>query len=122
MKYAQIKEITNHLRNNTTPSEEKLWKYLRKKQLDGRRFLRQHAIIYDSNVDEHFFYVPDFYCFKENLAIELDGKIHLYQKEKDKNRDEILNDLGINVLRFKNEELENIENVLARIKREFKDL
>ena len=120
MKYAEIKEITNRLRNNTTPSEDKLWKYLRKKQVIGRRFLRQHAIIYDSNGDEHFFYVPDFYCFKEQLAIELDGKIHLYQKGKDKNRDEILNVLGITVLRFQNEELKNIENVMDRIKREFK--
>lgn len=120
MKYAQIKEITQRLRNNPTPSEEKLWKYLRKKQLDGRRFLRQYAILYDSDGDEHFFYIPDFYCFKENIAIELDGKIHLYQKERDKNRDEILNDLGITVLRFQNVELENIEKVLKRIKREFK--
>ena len=120
MKYAQIKEITQHLRNNVTPAEEKLWKYLRRKQLDGRRFLRQYAIIYDSDGDEHFFYVPDFYCFTENLAIELDGEIHLYQKEKDKTRDEILNGLGINVLRIQNEELENIDKVLEKIKREFK--
>ena len=120
MKYAQIKEITQHLRSNTTPSEVKLWKYLRRKQLGGRRFLRQYAIIYDSDGDEHFFYVPDFYCFKENLAIELDGRIHLYQKEKDKSRDEILNDLGITVLRFQNEELEKIEEVLERIKMEYK--
>ena len=121
MKYAEIKEVTNRLRKNATPSEVKLWKYLRKKQLDGRKFLRQHAIVYDSNGDEYFFYVPDFYCYKESLAIELDGKIHLYQKEKDKNRDEILNDLGINVLRFQNEELENIEYIIDRIKQEFKD-
>jgi len=107
MKYAEMKEITNHLRNNTTPSEVKLWKYLRRKQLAGRRFLRQYAIIYDSHGDEHFFYVPDFYCSKENLAIELDGKIHLYRKEHDRNRDEILNAIGIKVLRFQNEELVN---------------
>ena len=121
MKYAEIKEITNRLRNDPTPSEMRLWKYLRKKQLEGRRFLRQHAIVYDSNRDEHFFYVPDFYCFKENLAIELDGKIHLFRKEHDKRRDEILNGLGIKVLRFQNEELENIGNVLLKIKSEFKN-
>lgn len=121
MKYAQIKEITQKLRNGTTPSEVKLWKYLRRKQLDGRRFLRQHAIIYESIGDEHFFYVPDFYCSKENLAVELDGEIHFYQKEKDNNRDEILNDLGIRVLRFQNEELDDLENVLNRIRKEFGD-
>jgi very-short-patch-repair endonuclease len=51
MKYPQIKEITNHLRKNTTPAKEKLWKYLRKKQLDDRKFLWQHAIIYVSDGD-----------------------------------------------------------------------
>ena len=120
MKYEQIKEKTRGLRKNPTPEERKLWRYIRKKQLAGRKFLRQHAIIYDSAGDEHFFYVPDFFCYKENLAIELDGEIHLYRKAKDKRRDEILNELGINVLRIKNEELENIDNVLLKIKSEFK--
>jgi very-short-patch-repair endonuclease len=121
MKYDQIKQITRKLRHNATPPEQKLWRYLRRKQLDGRKFLRQHAIIFESIGDEHFFYVPDFYCFKENLAIELDGKIHLYTKERDENRDEILNDLGIKVLRFQNQELDEIETVLEKIKREFKN-
>ncbi len=120
MKYQQIKEITQKLRKEVTPEEIKLWKYLRKKQLEGRNFLRQHAIIYDSAGDEHFFYVPDFYCFKENLAIELDGKIHDFTKEKDNRRDGILKDMGVKMLRFKNEELGAIDNVLVRIKNEFK--
>ena len=117
----QIKEITRRLRHKATPAERRLWKHLRRKQLGGRKFLRQHAIIYDSSGDEHFFYVPDFYCFKEKLAVELDGKIHRFSKAKDKNRDAILLDLGIKVLRFKNEELEDIESVLMRIRKEFKE-
>ena len=120
MKYEQIKKITQRLRHTTTPEEKRLWKYLRRKQLDGRKFLRQHAIVYDSIGDEHFFYIPDFYCFKEELAIELDGKIHDFIKKRDKRRDEILEDMEIKVLRFKNEELENIDDVLERIKKEFK--
>ena len=68
-----------------------------------------------------FFYVPDFYCFKEELAIELDGKIHNFRKEKDNRRDGILKEMGINILRFKNKELKNIDNVLERIKKEFKE-
>ncbi len=119
MKYEQIKQITQKLRNEATFEEVKLWKYLRRKQLEGRKFLRQHAIIYDSVGDEHFFYMPDFYCFKENIAIELDGKIHEFTKEKDKRRDGILKDMGIKILRFKNEELNDIESVLERIKKEF---
>ncbi|MDK2979529.1 MAG: hypothetical protein PWP52_2243, partial [Bacteroidales bacterium] len=48
MTYPEIKELTRRLRNNPAPSEQILWRYLRKKQLDGRKFLRQHAIIYES--------------------------------------------------------------------------
>lgn len=121
MKYLQIKEITKKLRHKATPAERRLWKHLRRKQLGGRKFLRQHAIIYDSSGDKHFFYVPDFFCFKENLAIELDGKNHQFSKAKDNRRDEILRDMGIKVLRFKNEDLIDIENVLERIKIEFRD-
>ncbi|MDK2978549.1 MAG: hypothetical protein PWP52_1263 [Bacteroidales bacterium] len=119
MTYPEIKELTRKLKNNPTPLEQILWRYLRKKQLDGRKFLRQHAIIYESVGKEHFFYVPDFYCEKEKLAIELDGKIHDYSKGRDRKRDEILNDLGIKILRIKNEALQNIENVLAKIKDNF---
>jgi very-short-patch-repair endonuclease len=120
MKYEQIKEITRRLRHNATPEEVKLWRYLRKRQIEGRKFLRQHAIIYESIGNEHFFYVPDFFCYKENLAVELDGKIHYYRKEEDNRRDEILNQLGINVLRIKNDELIDIDKVLVKIKNKFK--
>jgi very-short-patch-repair endonuclease len=119
MTYPEIKKITRKLRNNLTPSEQVLWKHLRKKQIEGRKFLRQHAIIYESVGKEHFFYVPDFYCAKEKLAIELDGKVHDFIKKKDLKRDKILNDLGIKVLRIKNEDLQNIENIIIRIKNEF---
>lgn len=88
--------------------------------MEGRKFIRQHAIIYETIGSEYFFYVSDFYCYEENLAVEPDGKIHFYRKEKDKRRDEILEPEGIKVLRFKNEELEDIEIALERIKQEFK--
>jgi very-short-patch-repair endonuclease len=120
MKYHEIKEIKTKLRNNTTPSEKILWNHIRNRQLLGRKFLRQHALIYDSNEDEHFFFVPDFYCEAEKLAVELDGKVHDYTKIHDTNRDAILSDLGILVLRIKNEELEIVSDVLDKIKATFK--
>ena len=121
MLYEQIKQTARNLRWNATPAEKKLWRYLRRKQLKGRKFLRQHAIIYETINNEHFFYVPDFYCFKENMAIELDGAIHKYRKERDERRDEILENMGIKILRFKNEDLEDIESVVQKILLEFKD-
>jgi very-short-patch-repair endonuclease len=49
MKWVEIKEIATKLRNNPTPSEILLWSVIRNKQLIGRKFLRQHPIIYDSD-------------------------------------------------------------------------
>jgi very-short-patch-repair endonuclease len=115
MKYTQIKEIKQRLRNNSTPSEKILWKYIRNRQILGRKFLRQHAIIYQSIGDEHFFFVPDFYCEAEKLAVELDGKIHDFTKIKDACRDDIINSMGITVLRIKNEELIDMPTVCVKI-------
>ncbi|MDK2978305.1 MAG: hypothetical protein PWP52_1019 [Bacteroidales bacterium] len=95
MTYPEIKELTRKLRSNPTPAEKILWRHLRRKQLKERKFLRQHAIIYESVGKEHFFYVPDFYCEMENLAVEIDGKVHTFTKERDLKRDEILKDFGI---------------------------
>jgi len=50
------------------------------------------------------------------LVIEIDGEIHNYHKKRDALRTEIINMLGIRVLRFKNEEvLNNIDKVLKVI-------
>jgi len=96
-----------------------LWRYLKGKQLKGRKFLRQHPIVYQVNKRECFFFIPDFYCVDEHLVIELDGGIHDDRKEKDLHRDRILSSLGLKILRIKNEELINIESVLLRIIQQF---
>lgn len=119
MKYHEIKKLTRRLRRNQTPCEAILWSHLRNKQLLGRKFLRQHPIIYESNGTEHFFYVADFYCRKERLVIELDGPIHRTQIERDTKRDLILNCRDLKVLRIKNKELSDIEKVLMKIIDEF---
>lgn len=121
MKYSELKSIVHKLRCNLTPSEKILWKNLKGRQLSGRKFIHQSAIIYEKNKDEYFFYVPDFYCREEKLAVELDGKIHENQVEYDRHRDEILNAYGIMVLRIKNDELFDINIVLNKIKAEFCD-
>jgi very-short-patch-repair endonuclease len=117
MKYSQIKKFARRLRNNPTPSEALLWKYLKEDRLYNRRFLRQHPIIYESIYQEHFFYIPDFYCASCKLIVELDGRIHDYQADRDRHRDEILHHYGLTVVRIKNEELHDIEKVLEKIKK-----
>jgi len=123
MKWNEIREVASNLRNNPTLSEIKLWKQIRNKKLSGRKFLRQHPIIYDSNrdINEYFFFIPDFYCASEKLIIELDGKIHDFQKEKDYRRDEILAAYNLKVLRINNEELNDIRTVINKITAEFRN-
>ncbi len=76
-----------------TNAEKLLWDKLRRKQLKGRQFYRQRPI---GN------YIADFYCPSAGLVIEVDGGQHYYGKgaEKDRARDELMNKLGIKVLRY----------------------
>ncbi len=121
MKYPDIKARASELRKNQTPSEKLLWQNIRKHKLFGMKFLRQHPLIYESNRNEHFFFIPDFYCAKAKLAVELDGEIHNKTIERDNNRDLILNKMGIRVLRIKNEELNDIDAVIQKIENVLKE-
>lgn len=96
-------------RNNPTPEEKLLWKYLRKKQLAGYRFQRQYSIET---------YILDFYCAKVKLGIELDGSHHSNEdiKQNDETRTLNLNSHEITIIRFWNSEINNdIYNVLDKI-------
>ncbi|KOH45240.1 endonuclease domain-containing protein [Sunxiuqinia dokdonensis] len=103
------------LRKNMTPFEKILWANLRKRKLGGFKFLRQHPIIYQVYNNKPLYFIADFYCADKKLVIELDGKIHDFQKEEDTARDEIMASLGLHVIRIRNEELENMRSVLHKI-------
>ncbi len=63
-------------------------------------------------------YVVDFYCASAKIAIEIDGSQHYEEKarQKDRIRDEYLNDLGITVLRYTNLDIHrNFKGVCADI-------
>jgi very-short-patch-repair endonuclease len=75
----------------------------------GLKFRRQHRIGP---------FVVDFYCVESRLVIEVDGPIHESQAHADAERQEYLGALGLQVLRFSNDEvLTNANNVFAAIKR-----
>ena len=97
------------LRRKETEAEQKLWSLIRNRQLKGKKFRRQHAIVN---------YIADFYCHECKLAIELDGYHHKKEdvKEYDKARTVLLSEYGITVIRFWNEEvIEEIDVVLEKI-------
>ena len=116
------KEFCRNLRANQTDSEAAFWEIVRNRKLLGKKFLRQHPIIYDL-LGKESFYISDFYCHELKLIIEIDGKIHQYEQLKDVERDEIMNLLGLYVLRIKNEEIENsISKVIDKIKNSILEL
>jgi len=116
--WKSITEIARELRKNPTPSEKRMWRYLRKRQLGGYKFLRQKPFVYEQRDNRRYFYIADFYCAELKLIIEVDGKVHDFQKDYDYQRDLVLNGLGFHVLRIRNEELAEMDGVLERI-REF---
>ena len=103
----------SELRKNSTKAEKIFWEIVRNRRFLGKKFYRQYPIFFDSNGKESFF-ITDFYCHENKIVIELDGKIHDYQKENDELRTEIINMNGIKVIRFKNNEVENsVDEVLS---------
>ncbi|GGE41049.1 very-short-patch-repair endonuclease [Pedobacter psychrotolerans] len=104
-------EFSKVLRKTATETEDILWQSLRKKQLNGFKFRRQHPL------DK---YIADFYCHEAKLVVEVDGEIHNTEenKEYDKSRSYEFKELGITVIRFTNEEvIENMKMVLEVIRR-----
>ena len=104
-----LKELAKNLRNNSTKAEIILWQKLKRKQMYGYDFQRQKPI--DN-------YILDFYCYELNLGIEVDGYSHEFLEvyQKDTIKEKKMLELGINVLRFTdNQVLKDTENVLRAI-------
>jgi very-short-patch-repair endonuclease len=91
-----LAQRARELRSNQTPAEQMLWEKLRGNRLNGFHFRRQQVI---------GGFIVDFYCHRAGLAVELDGKIHEFQQEYDGERERLLAEYGIRVLRFKNDEV-----------------
>jgi len=109
------KTLCRELRRNSTEAEDLMWQRLRNRQLLSKKFYRQYPLFFDLYGKETF-YIADFFCYEHKLVIEIDGGYHEQQKVKDTLRTEVINLLGIRVIRFKNEEVkENINNILEEI-------
>ncbi|OGO17903.1 MAG: hypothetical protein A2Z15_00825 [Chloroflexi bacterium RBG_16_50_11] len=94
-------------RHEPTEAENMLWQRLRRHQLRGLSFRRQHSIGQ---------FIVDFYCKKAKLVIEVDGLIHQYQEEEDSIRQQYLESLELKVLRFSNDTvLNNVDEAIKQI-------
>ncbi|HEU0050525.1 MAG TPA: endonuclease domain-containing protein [Patescibacteria group bacterium] len=102
------RELRKILRNRPTRAENKLWYFLRNKNL-GAKFRRQYGI------DR---YIADFYSPERQLVVEVDGDSHgtIKVKKNDDIRQKYFEALGLLVIRFTNSEvLGNMEGVLRVI-------
>ncbi len=82
------------------------------------KFNRQHPIIHLSYDKKYYFFIADFYCQQEKLVVEVDGKIHEFQREYDEGRDTIMKELGLKVLRVTNEQVSSDINGVIKLIRE----
>jgi len=106
--YGILKQYANVNRYHQTDAEQLLWFHLSENKL-GLHFRRQHVI---------GCYIADFVCLRAKTIIEVDGGYHAQelQQIQDYWRTEDLQQMGYDVLRFKNEDITtDISNVLDKI-------
>ena len=107
-------EIAREFPKEPTEGEKILWESLRGKRLDGIKFRRQQPIGY---------FVVDFYSSAYRLAVEVDGPIHDQQIEADTARQDILEILGLTVLRIRTEVAEkNLPIALDMIRKAIREI
>ena len=90
--------LAKELRKNMTKEEKHLWyDFLHNHKA---RFTKQKVL---------GMYIEDFYSAKANLVIELDGSQHNEEEnaQYDEERTKYLEEFGVKVLRFKNNEITN---------------
>lgn len=97
--------VRQHLRKKLTETEAILWSQLKERKLGKLRFRRQYSIGR---------YVVDFYCPSLKLVIEIDGEVHssVEAQKYDRIRDQFLKSLGLRIMHFRNQD---VQNNLSRI-------
>jgi len=111
----KLVEIARENRKNPTQAEKQIWlRVLKSKQFEKYKFLRQKPL-------DNF--IADFYCAELMLVIEVDGDSHVEQREYDMLRSEKLEEYGIKVIRYKNDEImSNLDKVFNDLKERIKFL
>lgn len=109
----KLLDQARELRKNMTQQEKKLW----------YDFLRIYPVkIYKQRIIDSF--IADFYCASAKLVIEIDGAQHFTSqgKEYDKQREMIMNQYGIETIRFSNSDIDHqFQSVCAKIHERIQD-
>ena len=103
------KRKRQYLRNNATKAERMLWEELKNNRI-GFKFRRQHGIKG---------YIVDFYCPKLKLIVELDGMVHDFRKQRERDylKEKELEKLNFKIIRYNNFDIiENIDEIMTNLK------
>lgn len=113
-----IKIAARELRKNMTKSEKLLWNELRYDTLWVRFYRQKPIYVYTETSWRDRFIIADFYSDELKLVIELDWWVHLQKEvfELDREKEKLLENVWIKVLRFTNEEISaNLWKVIEKI-------
>ena len=83
-------KLARKMAKHMTRPEAAMWEVL-KDGIGGAHFVRQKVI---------FGYIADYFCSRSKLVVEVDGPLHCKQKAYDNQRDKVMEDAGLKVLRF----------------------
>ncbi|HWF44428.1 MAG TPA: endonuclease domain-containing protein [Candidatus Kapabacteria bacterium] len=105
---ADIKGVRRRLRYDATRAEKVLWQCIRESKVADCKFRRQFSVNQ---------YILDFYSPEARLAIEVDGSSHETEaaKAKDKIRQNLIENLDIEFLRFTDSEVLNTAESCVKI-------
>lgn len=118
--YTIARELCRNLRKDSTEAERILWQAVRNKKFYGIKFYRQFPLFFDYYGKESFF-IADYYSYQIKTVVEIDGGYHKRQNNYDRLRTVVINDLGIKVLRYRNEQIiSNISYVLKDLQNNIK--
>ena len=94
----RLLHFARDLRRDQTDAERKMWSILRDRRFDGFRFRRQVPVAG---------YIVDYYCMRAGIVVELDGGQNLDPEHVryDRDRTAHLNELGVQVVRFADDEV-----------------
>lgn len=105
-----VKWVARINRKKPTPTESLLWQSVLRRRQTGYKFERQKPISR---------FIPDFYCSKLLLAIEVDGKYHLKRSDYDIARDKYFKAIGIKTIRisagFVSKNIDSVKKFITNI-------
>jgi very-short-patch-repair endonuclease len=104
---SERRQFARGLGGRQTCAEEMLWEQSRGSRFHGAKFRRQ--VPFDP-------FVVDFHCHATKLVVEIDGKQHQWFSDYDVGRTEVLERMGVRVVRFTNEQvIDDLDSVLIQI-------